>query len=639
MRNIRKKNIRNYCFKTLILINSLLLILSTQAIFAIRAFANESFSNQYREATRKPEKDIEQNAKKFTVKILDEKSFRGSGVIINRQDSQNKSEREFGYLILTNQHVIKETKEFFVETLDGRIYKAYPHEDNNTFGDLDLALLYFWSPFKYEPAELSSSKQLPELSNSSNLNFFSGENKIYIAGFPCQASRDDLCETANFKLISADAFFLEKSLNKGRQVGYTTNVINGSSGGAVLNNKGKLIAINSLGRYSNYQDYDYEIDKFPQTRDIKHYMSFFSWGIPIDRYGELFPRHPQIPPNQDNSSPIFISKSSGIKIIINDEIFSLKKYHFLGIIIGYILITFSMVFLSLRILGVSNLRANQMPVRELRSRRSSHIIGTLLNSKFLRDIGLFFKQFNQPKIEIVGIRTSEKRKRTKSGWGYCHHTFPLDNDQVSNHKGFGNLAMINEYQISPDEDFVLRSPQLNRYMEIITYVLDGSLQHKDNLGNYTLLEYGSVHRLTLDKGTVISQGSAINKQAVRLLQIWIFPPQKSSTPSYEQQFIAEEEKRGKLCLIGSPRGENDSVTIYQDIYIYAAILKSRQKVKHNFLSKRRAWIYVARGSVKIIGQSLKTGDAISLFNPLDSPTEIQITGLRNNSELLLFDLD
>lgn len=235
------------------------------------------------------------------------------------------------------------------------------------------------------------------------------------------------------------------------------------------------------------------------------------------------------------------------------------------------------------------------------------------------------------KTEMVAIRASEERGQAIFDWLDSKHTFSFGSYYDPNHMGFASLRVINEDRVLGGKGFPSHG---HRDMEIITYVLDGSLEHKDSLGNGSIMRYGDVQRMTAGTGIVHSEYNASDTQLVHFLQIWIQPQELGLKPSYEQKFMAEAEKKGNLRLIGSPDGKNGSVIIHQDVYLYATILKSGEEVKHIFESNRQAWIHVARGSVEILGKSLKAGDAIALINP----SEVKIKSIETNSELLLFDL-
>lgn len=232
---------------------------------------------------------------------------------------------------------------------------------------------------------------------------------------------------------------------------------------------------------------------------------------------------------------------------------------------------------------------------------------------------------------MIAIRASEERGKVNFGWLDSKHTFSFGNYYDPNFMGFSSLRVINEDKILGGQGFPSHG---HRDMEIITYVLDGSLEHQDSLGNSSIMCYGDVQRMTAGTGIIHSEYNPSPTEEVHLLQIWIMPEERGLKPSYEQKFIPEAEKKGRLRIIASPDAQNGSVMIHQDVYLYATILTEREEVRHTLTPSRKAWIQIVRGSVEIMGKSLKAGDAIALIND----SEIVIKGLEKNSELLLFDL-
>ncbi len=240
---------------------------------------------------------------------------------------------------------------------------------------------------------------------------------------------------------------------------------------------------------------------------------------------------------------------------------------------------------------------------------------------------------------MITIRSSEDRGKAKFDWLDSKHTFSFGSYYDPHHMGFASLRVINEDRILGGKGFPRHG---HRDMEIITYVLSGSLEHQDSLGNGSIMKYGDVQRMSAGTGILHSEYNASARDEVHLLQIWIEPQENGLEPSYEQKFIAEDEKRGNLRLIGSPDGKNGSVIIHQDVYLYATILDLGEEVNHILDVNRRAWIHVARGAVEIMGKSLKAGDAIAFDltteNNSNNDQEIKIKALEADAEILLFDL-
>jgi redox-sensitive bicupin YhaK (pirin superfamily) len=171
-------------------------------------------------------------------------------------------------------------------------------------------------------------------------------------------------------------------------------------------------------------------------------------------------------------------------------------------------------------------------------------------------------------------------------------------------------------------------------MEIITYILEGALEHRDSMGTGSVIRPGEVQRMSAGTGVTHSERNPSDTEGVHLLQIWIMPDKRNHQPSYEQKTYSDEEKRGRLRLIASPDGAEDSVTIHQNARVYASLIEPGQKVVHKLDANRHAWVQVARGAVEINGESLDQSDGAAISDE-DS---LVITG-REASEILLFDLD
>jgi redox-sensitive bicupin YhaK (pirin superfamily) len=170
-------------------------------------------------------------------------------------------------------------------------------------------------------------------------------------------------------------------------------------------------------------------------------------------------------------------------------------------------------------------------------------------------------------------------------------------------------------------------------MEIVTYVLDGALAHKDSMGNGSVIRSGDVQYMSAGTGVAHSEFNASNLETVHLYQIWMFPDKKSYDPTYDQKHFAEDEKRGKLRLVVSPDGRNGSVKIRQDNELYATVLAAGESVKHELKPERHAYVQVARGSVTLNGTKLETGDGAAI----SAEKAVELTGV-GKAEVLLFDL-
>jgi redox-sensitive bicupin YhaK (pirin superfamily) len=171
-------------------------------------------------------------------------------------------------------------------------------------------------------------------------------------------------------------------------------------------------------------------------------------------------------------------------------------------------------------------------------------------------------------------------------------------------------------------------------MEIISYVLDGALEHKDSLGTGSVIRPGDVQRMSAGSGIRHSEFNASETAPVHFLQIWIIPEKRGIAPSYEQKSFPDAEKRGKLRLVGSRDGRDGSVTIHQDVSLYSAALDEGDGVGHTISEGRVGWVQVARGSVRVNGQLLRAGDGLAT----EAAGELTIKGMSNNSDVLLFDM-
>jgi redox-sensitive bicupin YhaK (pirin superfamily) len=231
---------------------------------------------------------------------------------------------------------------------------------------------------------------------------------------------------------------------------------------------------------------------------------------------------------------------------------------------------------------------------------------------------------------MLTIRKSEERGHVNHGWLDSYHTFSFANYYDPQHMSFRSLRVINQDQIAGGKGF---GTHPHRDMEIITYMLEGALEHKDSMGNGSIIRVGDVQRMSAGTGITHSEFNPSATESAHLLQIWIVPNQQAVTPSYEQTEFSREEKLNQLRLIASPDGRDRSVTIYQDAYIYATILEDGVEVTHTVNSDRYVWIQVAGGSVLVGDRMLNSGDAISS----DRIGDLKFIS-QGNSEILIFDL-
>lgn len=237
---------------------------------------------------------------------------------------------------------------------------------------------------------------------------------------------------------------------------------------------------------------------------------------------------------------------------------------------------------------------------------------------------------------MIQIRPSGDRGQVQLDWLDSRHTFSFGQYYDPNHINFATLRVINEDHIQPRGGFPTHSHQ---DMEIITYVLSGTLEHQDSLGNGSVIRPGEVQRMTAGTGIYHSEFNGSENQPVHLLQIWIIPNKKGLPPSYEQKAFSQAEQWGKLQLLGSPDGRKGSVTIHQDVELYGAKLTTEDHCIHYTIKPGRvAWIQIARGSVILGDRPLDQGDGVAITPPADEPYIIQLTGTSEPAEILLFDL-
>ena len=228
------------------------------------------------------------------------------------------------------------------------------------------------------------------------------------------------------------------------------------------------------------------------------------------------------------------------------------------------------------------------------------------------------------------IRRADERGHADHGWLDSHHTFSFADYYDPTHMGFRALRVINEDRVQPARGFGTHS---HRDMEIVTYVLDGELAHKDSMGNQGVIRPGDVQRMSAGTGVTHSEFNGSSDRLVHFLQIWILPAQRGQSPGYEQKAFPEAERRGALRLIASPDGRDGSVTIHQDAAIYATLLGADQRASLELLPGRAAWIHVARGAATVHGQPLGAGDALAL----EEAGTVELVG-RDTAEILVFDL-
>lgn len=231
---------------------------------------------------------------------------------------------------------------------------------------------------------------------------------------------------------------------------------------------------------------------------------------------------------------------------------------------------------------------------------------------------------------MVTIRKSAERGHANHGWLDSYHTFSFANYYDPAYMGFRHLRVINEDRVEAGQGF---GTHPHRDMEIITYIIEGALEHKDSMGNREVIRAGEVQVMSAGTGITHSEYNPSSTEPVHLLQIWILPDQAGIKPRYDQKMYSEDEKRDRLRLIASPEGREDSVVIHQNVNLYASLLQQGQKIEYSLSPDRHGWLQVVKGAITLNGQALTTGDGAAISHE----TQLAIAA-EENSEFLLFDL-
>ncbi len=214
----------------------------------------------------------------------------------------------------------------------------------------------------------------------------------------------------------------------------------------------------------------------------------------------------------------------------------------------------------------------------------------------------------------ITIRKSNERGIANHGWLKSHHTFSFADYYDPKHMSFRSLRVINEDYIAGGQGF---GSHPHNNMEIVTIVLQGSLAHKDSMGNESVILPGEVQRMTAGTGVVHSEFNNSPTEQVHLFQVWILPSQKGLPPGYEQKSFSASEKTNRLKLIASSNGQDGSVTVHQDVKIYESILHQGHELKYSLANGRGVWIQVSKGKLNVNNQLLNTGDAAAIENLAD----------------------
>ena len=231
---------------------------------------------------------------------------------------------------------------------------------------------------------------------------------------------------------------------------------------------------------------------------------------------------------------------------------------------------------------------------------------------------------------MLTLRKSQDRGHADHGWLKSHHSFSFAEYHDPAHMGVGNLRVINEDRIAPGTGFGTHS---HRDMEIVSYVLEGALGHKDSIGNGATIVPGEVQRMSAGSGIAHSEFNHAADQTTHFLQIWLLPNQRGIAPGYEQKAFAEADKRGRLRLVAAPDGRDGSVTIHADAAMYAGLVDGPECAQLALDPQRIAYVHLVRGAARVNGQPLTSGDAVTL----DGETTLTIDQ-GHSAEVIVFDL-
>jgi redox-sensitive bicupin YhaK (pirin superfamily) len=231
---------------------------------------------------------------------------------------------------------------------------------------------------------------------------------------------------------------------------------------------------------------------------------------------------------------------------------------------------------------------------------------------------------------MIDIRRSNDRGHADHGWLNTRFTFSFADYYDPKHEEFRTLRVMNDDRVAGGGGFPTHP---HRDMEIVTYVLDGALAHQDSMGNGSVIKAGDVQYMSAGTGVAHSEFNNSPKESVHLYQIWMFPDRKGHKPAYDQKHFSADDKRGRLRLVASPDGRDDSIRIRQDNELFATVLGPGETVKHELKPERFAYVQVAKGSVTLNGKALETGDGAAV----SAEKSLELTGVKD-AEVLLFDL-
>ncbi len=231
---------------------------------------------------------------------------------------------------------------------------------------------------------------------------------------------------------------------------------------------------------------------------------------------------------------------------------------------------------------------------------------------------------------MIQVRRSADRGAVDMGWLNAKHSFSFGDYYDPEHMGFGKLRVINEDRIEPAQGFGTHG---HKDMEIVTYMIDGALEHKDSMGNGSVIRSGEVQRMSAGTGVMHSEFNHSGAELAHLLQIWILPERSGITPGWEEKVFSADDKRNRLRLIASRDAREGSLRIHQSLDLYATVLDEGESVAHAFDEDRQGWIQVVNGQISVNDSSLEAGDGAAIENV----SELKITAV-SDSEFLLFDM-
>ncbi len=232
---------------------------------------------------------------------------------------------------------------------------------------------------------------------------------------------------------------------------------------------------------------------------------------------------------------------------------------------------------------------------------------------------------------MITLRPAAERGKADFGWLDSRHSFSFGGYRDPRYMGFGPLRVINEDRVQPGQGF---GTHPHSDMEIISYVLEGALEHKDSIGTGSVIRPGDVQRMSAGTGIQHSEFNHSKTEPVHFLQIWLIPAVQGIKPGYEQKRFEDTDKRGRLRLVASPDGREGSVVVHLDAFVYASVLDKGGKASHSPAAGRPLWLQVARGALALNGHELKAGDGAAVMGE----SRVEITGRVDGTEFLLFDM-